>query len=122
MVNELERLLSNAYAPFDNLCFSAIVVMKDKTTFGGVTVKNAIFRDAIYAESAAISRAVTAGYKYKDFESIYIMVGTKNINDLKYINKDVITEFFEPDKEVFLYDINRNRRVLKVGNLINNIY
>ena len=122
MVNELERLLSNAYAPFDNLCFSAIVVMKDKTTFGGVTVKNAIVRDAIYAESAAISRAVTAGYKYKDFESIYIMVGTKNINDLKYINRDVITEFFETDKEVFLYDINRNRRVLKVGNLINNIY
>ena len=50
------------------------------------------------------------------------MVWNKNINDLKYINRDVITEFFEPDKEVFLYDINRNRRVLKVGNLINNIY
>lgn len=122
MVNELERLLSNAHAPYDSLCFSAIVLMKDKTTFGGVTVKNAIFRDTIYAESAAIAKAITAGYKYKDFEAIYIMVGTKNINDLKYINKDVIIEFFEPDKSVFLYDLNRNQRVLKVGNLINNIY
>lgn len=122
MVNELERLLSNAHAPYDSLCFSAIALMKDKTTFGGVTVKNAIFRDTIYAESAAIAKAITAGYKYKDFEAIYIMVGTKNINDLKYINKDVIIEFFEPDKSVFLYDLNRNQRVLKVGNLINNIY
>lgn len=122
MVSELERLLSNAYAPYDHLCFSAVVMMKDKTTFSGVTVKNAIFRDAIYAEQAAIARAVAAGYKYGDFDRIYIMVGTKNLNDLKYINKDVIIEFMEPSAEVFLYDLNRNERVIKVGNLLFNIY
>ena len=122
MVSELERLLSNANAPYDNICFSSIVVMKDKTVFSGVTVKNSIFRDSIYAEQLAIARAVTAGYKYGDFDKIYIMVGSKNINDLKYINKDTIIEFFEPDKSVYLYDINRNERILKVGNLVNNIY
>ena len=122
MVSELERLLSHAYAPYDNMCFSAIVLMKDKMTFGGVTVKNAIFRDAIYAEQVAIAKAITAGYSYGDFEAIYIMVGTKNISDLKYINKDFIIEFFEPDKCVYLYDLNRNQRILKVGNLIDNIY
>ena len=89
MVSELERLLGNSYAPYDNKCFSAIVVMKDKTTFGGVTVKNQTFRDTIFAECIAIARAVTAGYKYGDFEAIYLMVGTKNINDLKYLNKDL---------------------------------
>lgn len=122
MVRELERLLSNAYAPYDNICFSAVVLLKDKTTFGGVTVKNRIFRDAIFAEQAAIARAVAAGYTYGDFEAIYIMVSTKNIGDLKYINKDIILEFFEPDKCVYLYDLNRNERIMKVGNLINNIY
>ena len=122
MVSELERLLGNSYAPYDNKCFSAIVVMKDKTTFGGVTVKNQTFRDTIFAECIAIARAVTAGYKYGDFEAIYLMVGTKNINDLKYLNKDMIIEFFEPDKHVYLYDLNRNERILKAGNLIDNIY
>ena len=122
MVSELERLLSHSYAPYDHMCFSSIVVMKDKSTFGGVTVKNSIYRDAIYAEQAAIARAITAGYTYGDFEAIYIMVGTNNINDLKYINKDMIIEFFEPDKHVYLYDLNRNERILKVGNLNNNIY
>lgn len=122
MVSELERLLSNSYAPNDNLCFSSIVLMKDKTTFGGVTVKNSIFRDSIFAESVAIARAVASGYKFKDFEAIYIMVGSHNINDLKYLNKDVITEFFEADKEVILYDLNRNMRIIKVGNLFDNIY
>ena len=122
MINELERLLSNSYAEHDHLCFSIIVVTKDGKTFGGVTVKNQIFRDAIYAEQAAIARAVAAGYKYGDIEKIYIMVGSNNINDLKYINKDVIIEFMEPDAAVWLYDKNRNHRVMKVGNLLFNIY
>lgn len=122
MINELERLLSNAHAPHDALCFSSVVVMKDGQTFGGVTVKNNIFRDAIYAEQAAIARAVVAGYKKKDFDKIYIMVGSNNINDLKYLNKDVIIEFMEPSSLVYLYDLNRNEKILKVGNLLFNIY
>lgn len=122
MVSELERLLSNAYAPYDNICFSAIVVTKDNNTFSGVTVKNATYRDAIFAEQIAIARAVACGYKYGDFDRIYIMVGSKNINDLKHMNKDVIIEFMEPNCEVLLYDINRNERILKVGNLLYNIY
>ena len=122
MINELERLLSNAHAPHDALCFSSVVVMKDGQTFGGVTVKNNVFRDAIYAEQAAIARAVAAGYKKKGFDKIYIMVGSNNINDLKYLNKDVIIEFMEPSSLVYLYDLNRNEKILKVGNLLFNIY
>ena len=118
MVNELERLLSNSYAPYDNICFSAIVTTKDKKVFGGVSVKNAIFRDTIYAEQVAISRAVTLGYRYKDFDTLYLMVSTNDLNDLKYM----ILEFFEPDREIFLYNIKREVRVIKVGNLINHIY
>ena len=122
MVSELERLLSNSYAPYDHICFSAVVVMKDKNTFGGVTIKNDIFRDAIYAEQVAIARGIAKGYKYGDFDAIYLMVGTKNINDFKYLNRDMILEFFEPDRHIYLYDLNRNERILKVGNLVDNIY
>ena len=122
MLDELERLLSNSHSPNDAKCFSAIVVMKDGHTFGGATVKNDVFRDAIYAEQTAIARAVTAGYKYGDFDKIYIMVSSRNINDLKYLNRDMITEFMEPSASVVLYDKNRNSRVMKVGNLFFNIY
>ena len=122
MVNELERLLSHSNSPYDTQCFSAVVVTKDGSTFAGVTVKNQVFRDAIYAEQAAIARAVAAGYKYGDFREIHIMVSTSNINDLKYINKDAIIEMFEPDREVFLYDKNRNNKIMKVGHLLFNIY
>ena len=50
------------------------------------------------------------------------MTSSKNINDLKNINKNMISEFFEYDAKVYLYDINRNERIIKVGNLIENIY
>ena len=122
MISELKELLKNSYSPYDTKLFASIVVMKDGTKFKGVTVKNAIFRDGIYAEQIAIARAVTKGYKYGDFEKIYIMVGSEDIKDLKYLNERVITEFFEPFKSVILYTINEDNRVLKVGNLYNNIY
>ena len=112
----------NSYAPYDNKNFAAIVVMKDGSKFRGVTVKNAIFRDGIYAEQIAIANAITKGYKYGDFETIYIMVGTNDIKDLKYLNERVITEFFEPEKSVILYTLDGDNRVLKVGNLYSNIF
>ena len=122
MISELKRLLSNSYSPYEPKCFSCIVEMKDGKLFSGVTVKNATYRDGIYAEQVAIARAITAGYKKGDFEKIYLMVGTKEISDLKYLNEFVITEFFEPEKTVILYTLDEESRVLKVGNLYNNIY
>lgn len=122
MIKELERLLSNSYAPHDSVFFSAIVRMKDTKTFAGVVVKNDIFRSTINAEEAAIAGAISHGYKKGDFESLYVMTSSKNINDLKNINKNMISEFFEYDAKVYLYDINRNERIIKVGNLIENIY
>lgn len=122
MISELKELLSNSYSPYDIRNFSCIVVMKDGSKFKGVTVKNAIMRDGIYAEQIAIASAVTKGYKYGDFDSIYIMVSTNDISNLKYLNERVITEFFEPASSVILYTLDGDNRVLKVGNLYNNIF
>ncbi len=122
MISELVTLLNNAYTPNDSIKFASIVLMKDGSKFVGVSVKNAVFRDGIYAEQIAIASAVAKGYKKGDFEKIYLMVNTNDIRDLKYLNRNIITEFFEPEKSVILYTANEDNRVLKVGNLYNNIY
>ena len=83
MISELKKLLDNSYTSIDEKRFSCIVLMKDGKKYNGVTVKNAVFRDGIYAEQIAIARAVTDGYKYGDFEKIYLMVGSNEISDLK---------------------------------------
>lgn len=122
MNKELKELINNAYTPNDNMKFACIVKMDDGTLFKGVTVKNTVYRDGIYAEQIAIARAVAAGYKKGSFDCLYLMVNTNNIGDLKYLNRDVIIEFFDPSDRVILMTIDDEKRVLKVGNLFNNIY
>ena len=122
MNKELEILMKNAYTPYDTMKFTCIVKMDDGTCFRGVTVKNSVFRDGIYAEQIAIARAVSAGYKKGDFDSLYLMVNTNDIGDLRYLNRDIIVEFFDPSDRVVLFTIDGEKRVLKVGNLFSNIY
>ena len=116
------KLLQNACVPSDSLHFSSIVVMKDGTEFYGVNVKNSVFRDAIYAEQSAIGQAVTSGYKKGDFEKIYLMVGSVNISDLKYLNRAIITEFFEGEKEVVCMNLFGEEVVLQVSNLYSAVF
>ena len=122
MRRKLEQLIGNAYTPYDRVKFASVALMDDGAEFSGVTVKNSVFRDGIYAEQIAIASAVTAGYKKGNFDCLYVMVNTDNIADLKYLNRDIIVEFFEPSDRVILMTITGEKRVLKVGNLFNNIY
>ena len=122
MRKKLENLLNNAYTPYDRVKFACIAVMDDGTEFCGVTVKNSVFRDGIYAEQIAVAGAVTAGYKKGNFNSLYLMVNTDNISDLKYLNRDIIIEFFEPSDRVYLMTVTGEKRVLKVGTLFSNVY
>jgi len=119
---KLINLLKNACVPSDSLHFSSIVVMKDGTEFGGVNVKNAVFRDAIYAEQSAIAQAVTSGYKKDDFDKIYLMVGSEKISDLKYLNRAVISEFFNDNCEVVCMNLFGQEVTMTVDNLYSTIF
>jgi len=119
---KLIKLLQNCCVPSDSLHFSSIVVMKDGTEFFGVNVKNSVFRDAIYAEQSAIGQAVTSGYKKGDFEKIYLMVGSASISDLKYLDRAVICEFFEDNKEVVCMNLFGQGVTLEVANLYSSIF
>ena len=127
MENEIYRkkliqLLQNCCVPSDSLHFSSIVIMKDGTEFYGVNVKNAVFRDAIFAEQSAIAQAVTSGYKKGDFEKLYLMVGNADVSDLKYLNRAVICEFFEEDREVICMNLFGQGVTLTVSNLYASIF
>ncbi len=119
---KLIKLLQNCCVPSDSLHFSSIVVMKDGTEFFGVNVKNSVFRDAIYAEQSAIGQAVTSGYKKGDFEKIYLMVGSASVSDLKYLDRAVICEFFEDDKEVVCMNLFGQGVTLEVANLYSSVF
>ena len=119
---KLISLLQNCCVPSDSLHFSSIVVMKDGNEFYGVNVKNSVFRDTIYAEQSAIAQAITSGYKKGDFERIYLMVGSESISDLKYLNRAVISEFFEGNCEVVCMNLFGQEVVLPVNDLYSSIF
>jgi len=119
---KLIKLLQNCCVPSDSLHFSSIVVMKDGAEFHGVNVKNSVFRDTIYAEQSAIAQAVTSGYKKGDFEKIYLMVGSGNISDLKYLNRAVISEFFDGKCEVVCMNLFGQEIILEVNNLYSAVF
>ena len=119
---KLIKLLQNCCVSSDSLHFSSIVVMKDGTEFFGVNVKNSVFRDAIYAEQSAIGQAVTSGYKKGDFEKIYLMVGSASVSDLKYLDRAVICEFFEEEKEVVCMNLFGQGVTLEVANLYSSVF
>lgn len=119
---KLIKHLQYAVVPSDSLHFAAIAVMKDGTEFTGINIKNAVFRDAIYVEQSAIGQAITAGYKYGDFQTMYIMVGSERISDLKYLDRAVISEFFEPNAEITCMNLFGEQAILRVDNLYSSVF
>jgi len=91
--------------------------MKDGSEFKGVNVENASYGAVICAERSAIVSAVSAGYKIGDFKELHVMVGSGKIGMPCFICRQVISEMFEKDNNVYCYDTNGNVKKYKVEQL-----
>ena len=117
MKNKLTQLLTNAYSPIDNLAFACAIEMNDGEIFYGVNVKNSVYRDAIYAEQAAIGAAITAGYKAQDFIKMNILVNTQKLTDFRFLRNSIISEFFAPNCFIELMNLKGEVKLIKAGDL-----
>ena len=111
MQEKLREILKNSYSPYSNFKVAAIVVMKDGSEFKGVNGA------VICAERSAIVSAVSAGYKIGDFKELHVMVGSGKIGMPCFICRQVISEMFEKDNNVYCYDTNGNVKKYKVEQL-----
>ena len=100
MKEKLLKLLNNSYSPYSKFRVSAIAVMKDGKEFNGVNVENSSYGGAICAERTAIVSAIAAGYKKKDFDTLYVMCDNKKIGMCCMICRQVISEFFEENAKI----------------------
>lgn len=117
MKEKLVNLLNNSYSPYSHFRVAAIVVMKDGTLFSGVNVENASYGAAICAERVAITSGVAAGYKKGDFEELYVMCDSDKIGTCCFVCRQVISEFFEPNKKVIMMTPNGDEMVKTVEEL-----
>ena len=106
MREKLEKLLNNSYAPYSKYRVSAICIMKDGREFNGVNVENASYGASICAERVAITSAIAGGYTKRDFKELHVMVDSEKIGMPCFICRQVISELFDKDCQVFVYSKN----------------
>lgn len=102
MKEKLLELLQNSYSPYSKFRVASIVVMKDGTEFGGVNVENASYGAGVCAERSAILTAISHGYRPYDFAQLYVMCDSDKISSSCFLCRQVISEFFETDREIIL--------------------
>ena len=117
MKNKLEKISQNAYAPYSNFRVGALLIMKDGTEISGVNVENASYGATICAERNAILHAIASGYKKGDFEKIYVYVPQDKPSTPCFVCRQVITEFFQKDKEVICMNKLGDTKTYKVSEL-----
>lgn len=117
MKEKLLSLLENSYSPYSNFRVASIVVMNDGKEFGGVNVENASYGASICAERSAIVSAISHGYKRYDFEKLYVMVDSINISSCCFLCRQIISELFDPKKEIILMNNLGEKKVYTVGQL-----
>ena len=106
MRENLKGLLNYSYAPYSKYNVSAICVMKDGKLIGGVNVENASYGLSMCAERVAIFKAISFGYKKGDFKELHIMVNSDKIGTPCFACRQVFTEFFDRDMNVYMYSNN----------------
>lgn len=118
MKEELLELGKYSYSPYSHFRVAAIVVMKDGKKFRGVNVENASYGAAICAERSAILSAISTGYKKGDFKELHVMcLDSKTISTPCFMCRQVISELFDKDVIVTLYNNKGETKQYKVSDL-----
>jgi|LSQX01.3.fsa_nt_gb cytidine deaminase len=104
MVDELKKLLNNAYAPYSKYRVAAIVVMNDSKKFSGVNVENASYGATICAERSAMLNAISNGYKKGQFNELHVMVDNEKIGYPCFVCRQVISELCNNNMTITLYN------------------
>ena len=104
MKDKLLELLNKAYAPYSNFRVSAILETTDGKIYTGVNIENASYGATVCAERVAIFKAISDGYRKGDFKKLHVMVDSPKISSCCFMCRQVISEFFNNDTEIILYN------------------
>lgn len=118
MYKELMELLNNSYSPYSNVKVAAILVTKDGKKYKGVNVENASNGGTICAERSAIVNAISNGEKGSDFKEIHLISSMDFCLYPCGICRQVMTEFFENDLKIFVWNKNETYEQTNIKELV----
>lgn len=108
----------NAYVPYSDFKVGACVLMKDGALIGGCNAENASYGLCLCAERNAMFKAISMGYKPGDFEAILVLADTSDPCSPCGACRQVMSEFFEKDKEVVLTNLKKDVKVFTIEEIL----
>ncbi|MDD2238306.1 MAG: cytidine deaminase [Bacilli bacterium] len=117
MKENLERIINNSYSPYSKFKTACIVKMNNGQEFIGVNVENASFKNGLCAEQVAIAAAIAEGYSKEDFDEIHIYGDTNSFTYPCFLCRQLLLEFFDLNKQVYIYKKTDDTKVLTVNEL-----
>lgn len=118
MKEKLLNLANNSYSPYSNYRVATILVMRDGKEICGVNVENAAYGSSICSERSAIVSAISMGYKKGDFKELHCMCADSNkISTSCFGCRQVISEFFDKDADIYFYSKEGEVKKYKVSEL-----
>ena len=113
---QLKELLNNAYCPYSKYKV-ATIVDTDKGMFKGVNVECGAYGSTICSEQSAIVSAISNGAK--KFNKLYLLTSSTDILGTPCGQcRQVISEHFEENQEIIIFDLKGNYKVFKVKELL----
>ncbi|MDD2409206.1 MAG: cytidine deaminase [Bacilli bacterium] len=117
MKENLEKIINNSYSPYSKFKTACIVKMTNGQEFIGVNVENASFKNGLCAEQVAISTAIAEGYSKVDFDELHIYGDTNNFTYPCFLCRQLLLEFFDLNKKIYIYKKTGNVQILTVKEL-----
>lgn len=118
MKEKLLNLANNSYSPYSKFRVATILVMNDGKEISGVNVENAAYGSSICSERSAIVSAISQGYKKGDFKELHCMCAdSKKISTSCFGCRQVISEFFNKDADIYFYSNTGEIKKYTVGEL-----
>ena len=110
------RLLS--YSPYSKFAVGAALLCKDGQVFLGANVENSSYPLCMCAERNAIYNAMMNGYKKDDFQALAIVADTDEACSPCGACRQVISELFPKEGEIFLANLKGEMRKTNVDALL----
>lgn len=109
---------NNAYAPYSKFKVGASALLSDGNIIYGCNVENSSYGLSNCGERTTLFKAVSEGYKKKDFVSLLIIADCKRPVSPCGACRQVISELMNEDCEVMLTNLKKEKKVFLVKELI----
>lgn len=116
LIERAKMAREQAYVPYSKFPVGAAIAMKNGEVFSGCNIENASYGLANCAERTAIFKAVSEGKR--EIQAIAVVADTKGPVSPCGACRQVMAEFCSPNTEVVLINLNGDRQLTTVAELL----